>query len=299
MDWHDQLLDQLSLRPCCGYQADAQPAAEPTALTALALAAWGRKEQAQQAAAWLTQLQAEDGSVGVRDGEPTPRWPTGLAVLAWIAAHPPVSRPSEQPLNGNSVERAIDWILGMHSKPLPQATATSHDTKLIAWPWVEGTHAWVEPTAFHVLALKAAGHARHPRTREAVQLLLDRQLPDGGCNYGNTLVLGRQLRPHLQPTGIAMTALGGTPARDERVDRSLDYLAGNISRRTPSMSLCWSLLGLRAHGRQCGQADSWLADAAKRVIDRDRSPHKMSLLLLAHLGNRSPLITLSNHDDNV
>src|SRR2546428_787916 len=79
-------------------------------------------------------------------------------------------------------------------------------------------------TAMHVLALKAAGHRDHPRTREAVRLLIDRLLPGGGCNYGNTIVLGQELRPQLQPTGLAMLALAGETDPDGRVAMSLAYL---------------------------------------------------------------------------
>ena len=45
--------------------------------------------------------------------------------------------------------------------------------------------------------------AAEPRIREAVRLLWDRQLPHGGWNYGNTVVLKQELRPHLLPTGLA------------------------------------------------------------------------------------------------
>ena len=92
------------------------------------------------------------------------------------------------------------------------------------WPWVLGTHSWIEPTAFNVLALKAAGRGEHPRTREAVRLLVDRLLPTGGCNYGNTTVLGQQLRPHLAPTGLVLLSLAGEQINDSRIAKSLAYL---------------------------------------------------------------------------
>jgi len=53
----------------------------------------------------------------------------------------------------------------------------------------------------------------HPRADEAVQLMLDRILPGGGCNYGNTIVLDQLLRPHIQPTGIVLLALAGDANR--------------------------------------------------------------------------------------
>ena len=37
-----------------------------------------------------------------------------------------------------------------------------HDSTLIGWPWVEGTHSWIEPTAWAVLALKSVGTESAP-----------------------------------------------------------------------------------------------------------------------------------------
>src|SRR5207302_5660581 len=124
--------------------------------------------------------------------------PTSLAVLAALAM-------PQNPLL--DVERAVKWILETRGEALPQTPEMGHNTTLVGWPWVEDTHSWIEPTAMHVLALKAAGRGDHPRTREAVRLLIDRLLVGGGCNYGNTVVMDQGLRPHLQPTGLAMLAL--------------------------------------------------------------------------------------------
>jgi len=284
MTWYDPLIVELSARPCCGYQADDTAAAEPTALAALALAGFGRTESAMRAAAWLVDLQAGDGSVGVRVGETTPRWPTGLAVLAWLAVDPKQSR------FGESVNAALAWILSQRSKAAPRGGAMQHDTSLVAWPWVEGTHAWVEPTSLNVLALKATGRSGHRRTREAVALLLDRQLPAGGCNYGNTRVLGQQLRPHLLPSGLALLALAGEDGRDPRIKKTVHYVSRSVSASTPAVSLCWAFMGLAAHGRSLPQAEEWLSGITARAASRFGSPWKTALLLLAALGDRSPLV---------
>ena len=95
---------------------------------------------------------------------------------------------------------------------------------------MSGTHSWVEPTAINVLALRSADQAGHPRCREAVKLLLDRQLPEGGWNYGNTTVLGHVLRPQVQPTGLALAALAGETDIRPKVHRSLDLLGQTLSR---------------------------------------------------------------------
>jgi hypothetical protein len=156
-----------------------------------------------------------------------------------------------------------------------------HDTMLIGWPWVDGTHSWLEPTAFAVLALKSAGHKDHPRTREAVRLIIDRMLPDGGANYGNTIVLGQPLLPHVQPTGLAMLALAGENLPDPRIGKSLDYLQRSIEPQTAPASLSYACLGLAAHGRIVDDSDDWVSEA---LDDTRRGPlavYEQSLLLLA------------------
>lgn len=79
-------------------------------------------------------------------------------------------------------------------------------------------------------------------------MLLDRQLPHGGWNYGNTLMFGRELHPMPETTGAALTGLVGLVPR-ERVNRSIDYLEGEVDRLRTPLSLGWALLGLAAWRR--------------------------------------------------
>ncbi|MBC8357268.1 MAG: hypothetical protein H8E66_35305 [Planctomycetes bacterium] len=273
MRWHDKVIDELRRKPCCGYHADARPATEPTSLCAIALAANGETAAANQATEWLDSLQAADGSLGIRQGETTPRWPTSLAIPAWTVVD--ATRYTKQ------IAAAIGWTLSTHGERIEPTEDIGHDTQLVAWPWVEGTHSWIEPTALHVRALKVRGHDMHPRTREAIKMLIDRQLPTGGCNYGNTEVLGQALLPHVQPTGLAMLALAGESDLDGRIDKSLTYLKQTLSAQTTTASLCWGLMGLSAHDQRPKHADLWLESAYGRTIRHDRSPHKLALLALA------------------
>jgi hypothetical protein len=276
MSWLDQTLDELTRRPVCGYASDAAPAAEPTALAAIALHVHGRSEASRPALDWLAKIQSDDGSVGVREGEATPAWPTSLAVSAWKAIAP------EQ--FGGRIERAVTWILSARGETTPRAVEFGHDTEIAAWSYAEATHSWIEPTALHVIALKAAGRGEHARTRDGVRMLIDRQLPDGGCNYGNTSVLGQMLRPHVQPTGVALLALAGEDDPSGRIEKSVTWLRQAIGPRTTAASLGWALLALRAHGALPDQADDWLVAAHRRVQGHDRSPHKLALLALAAKG---------------
>ncbi len=121
-------------------------------------------------------------------------------------------------------------------------------------------------------------------------MLVNRLLPTGGCNYGNTFVLFQQLRPHVQPTGICLLALAGEPIADPRIEKSIDYLLGELTDKTTTASLSYALLGLAAQGREPDAADAFLAAAARRVLDADPSAHKLALLALAALGSQCPLV---------
>jgi hypothetical protein len=271
MNWIDTTLDALAQQPAIGYLAGGAPAAEPTAVAALALAAHGRSEAAQQAAVALSKMQGESGAVGILAGEDSPGWPTGLAIVAW-------SRVGS--LLAANTDKAIAWLLANRGKSLPRSAEFGHNTELVGWAYAEQTHSWVEPTAFAVLALKAAGQANSSAALEGVRVLLDRQLPGGGHNYGNTFVLGQLIRPHVQPSGIALLALAGAKDFSGRLAKSVAWLRRNIGPETTPLSLGWALLGLRAHGVVLPQADEWLAAAA----GRNPPLSKLALLALAAKG---------------
>ncbi|MEQ8788306.1 MAG: hypothetical protein RIC55_18500 [Pirellulaceae bacterium] len=291
MDCIEQAVELLAAEPVCGYYAGQQPAVEPTALAALALAAKSRTEESTIACQWLASVQAEDGSLAVRKDADTPRWPTALAVLAWTAQHARESASSD-PRYQQNIDQAITWSLSLYGEALEPSGVHGHDVTLQGWPWVAGTYSWIEPTALHVAALKAAGRNEHPRTREAVRLLIDRQLATGGCNYGNTTVLGQRLRPHVQPTGTALLALAGESDHRGRIQRSLGYLAGALHLETTTTSLCWGLMGLAAHEFLPAESERWLTAASGRLDRRRESPYQRALLILASLGRQCPLVAL-------
>jgi hypothetical protein len=287
MDWTEQALARLSSSPTWGYHADQPSATEPAALAALALLAYGRHEEARQPLDWLAAHQNADGSMGVTADQTTPGWPTGWTILAWqfAASHDKSSAPDPA-----RVERAVKWLMQLQGMRLAPTEDMGHDVTLIGWPWVESTHSWVEPTAMAVLALRATGNTNQPRTQEAIRLLIDRILPTGGCNYGNTYVLGQMLLPRLQSSGICMLALAGESDPSGRILKTLGYLRRELNACTASASLSYGLMGLAAHGDLPSDASLWLAGAAERVLRRDAAPYRLALLALAALGPQSPLI---------
>jgi len=298
MTWREELLEQLAANIPCAYQRQGVPASEPTCLAAIALAKAGHAELSMQALQWLASIQNDDGSVGPNEAQKTPGWPTALALVADIYTCPPVSANDSLGLCGQSgnhrappvspLERAkaTQWLVDAMPSPTPKTSDVDvksiigHDATLIGWPWVTGTHSWVEPTALAVLALKATGQGTHVRTRDGVRLLVDRLLPDGGCNYGNTIVMGQMLRPHVQPTGLALLALHAEADRDGRISRSLEYLERETSGDSAAASLAYSVWALARYGKTPRNASAWLAAAARRRATLE-SPLRMALLLLA------------------
>jgi hypothetical protein len=111
--------------------------------------------------------------------------------------------------------------------------------------------------------------------------VLDRLLPSGGANYGNTIVLGQPLLPHVQPTGIAMWALAYAATSDDRIEKSLRYLETAIGPGSAPASLAFACLGLSAHGRRPQQSDDWCAAALSGATEPPLGAYEQALLLLA------------------
>jgi hypothetical protein len=179
------------------------------------------------------------------------------------------------------MQRAAAWILSCKGRPIPQSPEWNHDTTLEAWPWVEGTHSWIEPTAIHLLALKASGYGGHARSRDAVRLLCDRAMRTGGWNYGNPDIRGALLPAQVQPTGLALAALAGEDRATREVEMAVAYLRKTLSPRVTTESLCYAIVGLAAHGQRVTQSSAWLESAARRTFEQGGSPYRLALLALA------------------
>jgi hypothetical protein len=182
-------------------------------------------------------------------------WPTPLAILAWNGSLK----------HQEAQKRALNFLLdtsGTHWKRAPNSP-TAHDTDLKGWGWTSGTHSFVEPTSLSLLALEIAGSRDHPRFKEGLSLLINRQLPQGGWNYGNTLVYGKELFPLIDATGVALATLGGHVAKEE-VERSLLFLRLQVQSCHTPLSLAWALFGLGAWGEFPSEGHAWIEQAFKQ-----------------------------------
>ncbi|WP_051360860.1 prenyltransferase/squalene oxidase repeat-containing protein [Desulfuromonas sp. TF] len=222
----------------------------------------------------LTRSQSGDGGVALLPEYPQACWPTPLAILAWMNF-----QECAEPL-----QRAISFLLhftGVHGDN-PVGSPLAHNTALKGWPWIADTHSWVEPTALSVIALRSAGHRGHSRIAEAVEMLMDRQLHDGGWNYGNTEVYGQQLSPMPDSTGLALCALSGLITEKEVIG-SIAYLNETVPEIRTPFSLSWGLLGLNAWNRPHETAGEFIDRCMnRRFLYGGFSTTHLCLLLLAH-----------------
>ena len=298
--WTSDFLAYLEDHPTGGYLKDSPVASEPTALAGLALLSWNRIVPSIQAARWLVNHQNTDGSVGVMEGVETPRWPTSLAVILWRALlNKNMLDHQSQTMYESALKRALDFMLVFQGKAEKRVKEIfEHNSELVGWPWVEGTHSWQEPTAFHVLALTHCDEANHPRALEGALILRDRLLPSGGCNYGNTIVLGQELLPHTHSTGIALLtisvhshALGSLAINksehhviteeDAKLNNAAKWLEEVLGEQEAAASLCWGVMGLTALNQRPQFAEEWLTHVANRELAREINHHKAALLTLA------------------
>jgi hypothetical protein len=272
--WVNQLRDRglpeggFSPLPRGTYRVDA------TCWAILALASDpGNRMLLNRARSRLAADQLPDGRVCISPDHPAAVWPTSLAVFAW----------HQSPEHRQNQARAAEFLISSSGTHFPRVAhaVSAHDSTIKGWPWIADTHSWAEPTGLALMALRIAGHGDHPRVKEATRLLLDRQLPRGGWNYGNALVFDQELRPMPLSTGIVLNALQGQTSL-ATIQRSLTYLESRVVNLPTPRSLGWSLLGLGAWRARPESSANWIYACLKnqaRYGGYDTA--SLSLLLVA------------------
>jgi hypothetical protein len=276
--WIEKALGQLaSLREPSGgwaYQPGNAVAVEPTVLASFALASENEPTQratVKKAAQLLASMQQDNGAMGVTSNLPSPSWATPYGILLWAYLD---SYESNR-------ERAVTFLLAREGRKLPKSSGPGHDTTLTGWPWVSGTHSWLEPTTLSILALAKAGHTDHPRVDEAVRLVHDRALSSGGWNHGNTVAFGTELRAQPGPTGLALLALASANNADPgAVERGSEYLIRSLPKIRSPRAVGWGILGLSAWEMGLESTSELLEECYSR-IQRGPAPMDLALLILA------------------
>ncbi len=297
--WRRDMISRLPSDAIVGYHADEPVAAEPTAISALMAIGYDMPVIAKAACERLMHAQLSGGEVSVYLDDQGPYWPTSLAVIAW---HQYAQRFADD-FAASCVEardRGIDHLLGCGGEVIPRNKIIGHNSELQGWPWVLGTHSWLEPTALALMALRHTGHQSHARAIEAAELLLDRQLTTGGANYGNTFVLGQLLRAHVLPSAMSVVALHQTIPAPHRLTATIRYLQEELNRPLAATSLAWTIHALvsASWDSSAGSLEyEWpIAEAIARLQRVDPNPHRHHLLMLAILGRESPLLAMPTWD---
>jgi hypothetical protein len=282
MNWIDLAISDLSSEIPCGYLRQGSAHSEPTALAAIGLMARDPQRYRTQinvARTWLAKQQLPNGSVRLNAQSAEIAWTTPLALLAEATAKRiDIIQDAASSSLLIDVPKAINWLTTVHGNTAQKDTNVAHNVEIPGWSWIAGTHTWLEPTCMAVLALKANGLANHKRTREGVNVIRDRLLPHGGCNYGNTIVLGQELLPHIQPTGIALMALAGEQDTNGRIAKSIAWLRSSIDEETAAASLSYATLGLIAYDAVPNDAMNWLEKSYERAVKHGKSPLRLALL---------------------
>lgn len=225
---------------------------DSTAWAIIALSAFGRDEEAcEEGRNYLQKYQDTEGRLSIGPDHPRASWPTPLAILAWATSD------HYQKEKDLAIQFLIDF--SGHHFPKDANAITGHDPSIKGWPWIAGTHSWIIPTGLAIIALQSTG-VTHQRVIEGQHMILDRQLAQGGWNYGNTTVFGKELLPLPECTGVALQALSGT-TDTTLIEKSIDYLIKELPNLRTPISLGWALLGLGAWGMKPAHSDELIIES--------------------------------------
>jgi uncharacterized protein (DUF362 family) len=242
-----------------GYAPGQSAHLEPTCLALLALALEPQRHAAaiDRGKELLRRCAGPDGVYRLAHGREEAAWPTALVLFVQCALGYPAAE----------CRRTAATLLSLAGKPAHSKEASEIqdiDVGLVGWPWAEGNFSWAEPTAWACLALRRAGHGKHPRVEEGLRLLLDRAADEGGINYGNRRVLGRLTEPIPGPTALMLLALQGHDDQP-RVVAAAAYLLKQALTTDDLEHLCWARLALAEH-RSLPGVEEGLAALEERIL---------------------------------
>ncbi len=262
------------------YHPDKRSRLEPTCWAILALGEAGTEPTA------LEQWPLADGLLLERRGGSPNYAFHGLGLLALRA------RRLEHSGSNASLLAALQRVKG---NVVPQSDTSRQDNSLQGWSWIADTFSWVEPTAWCLLALKQ--WARKPgisidntRVEVAERLLIDRCCVTGGWNYGNSNVLGQELRPFVPTTAIALLALQDRKSLPE-VQRSIDFLEREATTERSGSALALALMALSALERPVATVrDALIAQVPTTIEFGNHAAAAMALYALEGEGHAAVIL---------
>jgi hypothetical protein len=225
-----------------GYYRGKTSRLEPTAWAFLALAQHGGTRLDTQV---LTTWPAVDDLLLEHAGGIPNYGFHGLALLACEALG------IEHGAGISALVRGIQRVKGVALENGP--ANPTQDNRLQAWSWIAETFSWVEPTGWCLLALKkrratAPREIDAARVAEAEKLLINRACATGGWNYGNSDVLGQDLRAYVPTTAIGLLAM--QDRRDAAaIARGASFLESHGTSEPSGSALALAAIALRTLGR--------------------------------------------------
>jgi hypothetical protein len=155
---------------------------------------------------------------------------------------------------------------------LEQNDVQRQDNSLQAWPWIDQTFSWVEPTAWCMLLLKKirarAIEGAGDRITVAEKLIRDRVCHDGGWNYGGSNVYGQELYAYVPTTAIGLLAM--QDRRDDPVVvKSLEFLKANAHTEPTTEALGLTMICFSIYGVPTEAIRKQLAPATEISLTRE------------------------------
>lgn len=231
---------------------------ESTAWAVLALSQHGGDNGVAQA---LTTWPAAEGLLLEHAGGMPNYSFHGLALLALAACD------LEHASGNANLVAGLQRVKGL---ALDAPSGGRQDNRLQGWSWIADTFSWVEPTGWCLLSLKKRRQAGAPvdaaRIVEAEKLLVNRVCVTGGWNYGNSDILGQDLRAYVPTTAIGILAM-----QDQRnlpaVQQSIDYLDHHGTSEPSATALALALIALRTCGRDAAAVRARLVEQLPVTLD--------------------------------
>jgi hypothetical protein len=221
-----------------GYAPGKASRIEPTCWSLLAIAAvsgqpleWKGLAHWPRQAGWLVDV----------PGAPANFAFNALAALA-LRSHP----------EGLPAAKAIaTQLLDVRGLKFEQGKEIRQDNSLQAWPWIDGTFSWVEPTSLCLLLLKKLRAELSPaataeRISIAERMLLDRACTVGGWNYGGSNVYGQELFPYVPTTALGLLAMQDRQ-KDPIVARALAWARTDASTEPSAQATALALIALKTY----------------------------------------------------
>jgi len=272
----DQLLPFRNADGGWGYALNKASRIEPTCWSLLATSRLsGRPVDVEVLLRWKRQ----DGWFVDLQGAPVNYAFNALAALT-LSAHPE---------GAAHALRIASQLLDVRGMKFAQGKEIRQDNSLQAWPWIDSTFSWVEPTTMCVLLIKKLraklpSAAANDRIDIAERMLLDRACAAGGWNYGGSNVYGQELFPYVPTTALGLLALQDR-AKDPIVQRAHHWLQKDALTEPSAQALSLALVALTVFRSPAPALEQALR---KHLADNSSSVGVMGLAMALYALTRSP-----------